>query len=218
MKIWFYCAQPPAQGGETPIVDCRRIYQLLDPVLRERFARKKLMYVRNYTETLDVSWQDFFRTSDRTEVERYCRAAGIDYEWKNGNELRTRQVCQAIARHPYTGEVVFFNQLQLHHVSCLAPATYESMRSLFREEDYPRNVCYGDGTPLEDSVVSEICDLYRQASVSFTWQEGDVLMLDNMLTAHGRNPYSGSRKIVVAMGDMMHQTDLATESLRAVTA
>ena len=74
------------------------------------------------------------------------------------------------------------------------------MRSLFREEDYPRNVCYGDGTPLEDSVVSEICDLYRQASVSFTWQEGDILMLDNMLTAHGRNPYSGPRIFVVAMG------------------
>jgi amino acid adenylation domain-containing protein len=212
MKIWFYCAQAPAQGGETPIVDCRKIYQLLDPVLRERFARKKLMYVRNYTETLDVSWQDFFRTSDRAEVESYCRAAGIDYEWKDGNELRTRQVCQAIARHPRTGADVFFNQLQLHHVSCLAPATYESMRSLFREEDYPRNVCYGDGTPIEDSVVSEICDLYRQTSVSFTWQEGDILMLDNMLTAHGRNPYSGPRKIVVAMGDIMPQAELAKEA------
>jgi len=206
MKIWFYCAQAPAHGGETPIVDCRRIYQLLDPGLRERFARKKLMYVRNYTDTLDVSWQQFFRTSDRDEVESYCRAAGIEYEWKNGSELRTRQVCQAIARHPRTGEQVFFNQIQLHHVSCLAPSTYESMRSLFREEDYPRNVCYGDGTPIEDSVVSEICDLYRQASVSFTWQEGDVLMLDNMLTAHGRNPYGGPRKIVVAMGDMLHQS------------
>lgn len=212
MKIWFYCAQAPAQGGETPIVDCRKIYQLLDPVLRERFASKKLMYVRNYTETLDVNWQDFFRTSDRAEVESYCRAVGIDYEWKNGNELRTRQVCQAIARHPRTGEDVFFNQVQLHHVSCLAPATYESMRSLFREEDYPRNVCYGDGTPIEDSVVSEICDLYRQTSVSFTWQEGDILMLDNMLTAHGRNPYSGPRKIVVAMGDMMHQTQPAKQA------
>jgi alpha-ketoglutarate-dependent taurine dioxygenase len=208
MKIWFYCAQAPAHGGETPIVDCRKVYQLLDPALRERFARKQLMYVRNYTEALDVSWQDFFRTSERAEVESYCRAAGIEYEWKNGNELRTRQVCQAIARHPRTGEPVFFNQIQLHHVSCLAPATYESMRSLFREEDYPRNVCYGDGTPIEDSVVSEICDLYRQTSVSFTWQEGDILMLDNMLTAHGRNPYSGPRKIVVAMGDMTHQADL----------
>jgi len=212
MKIWFYCAQAPAQGGETPIVDCRQIYQLLDPVLRERFARKQLMYVRNYTETLDVSWQDFFRTSDRAEVESYCRAAGIDYEWKPGNELRTRQVCQAIARHPHTGAHVFFNQLQLHHVSCLAPATYESIRSLFREEDYPRNVCYGDGTSIEDSVVSEIRDLYQQTSVTFTWQEGDILMLDNMLTAHGRNPYSGPRKIVVAMGDMM-QAELAKQAL-----
>ncbi len=211
MKIWFYCAQAAASGGETPIVDCRKVYQLLDPALRERFAEKHLMYVRNYTGAFDVSWQDFFRTSDRSEVESYCRGAGIEYEWKDGDELRTRQVCQAVARHPQTGEMVFFNQLQLHHVSCLAPATYESLRTLFREEDYPRNVCYGDGTPIEDSVMSEIRDVYRQAAVSFAWREGDILMLDNMLTAHGRKPYSGPRKIVVAMGEMMKQAELPAE-------
>ena len=211
MKIWFYCAQAARRGGETPIVDCRKVYQLLDPALRERFAEKQLMYVRNYTGAFDVSWQDFFRTSDRSEVESYCRGAGIEYEWKDGDELRTRQVCQAVARHPQTGEMVFFNQLQLHHVSCLAPATYESLRTLFREEDYPRNVCYGDGTPIEDSVMSEIRDVYRQAAVSFAWREGDILLLDNMLTAHGRNPYSGPRKIVVAMGEMMKQADMPAE-------
>jgi hypothetical protein len=103
--------------------------------------------------------------------------------------------------------MVFFNQIQLHHVSCLDPDTRAHISALFEEEDFPRNVYYGDGSPIEDSLVAEIRDLYWRTSVAFPWQEGDVLMLDNMLTAHARNPFAGERKIVVAMGEMVGQED-----------
>lgn len=132
----------------------------------------------------------------------------MGYEWKNGNGLRMWQVCQAVAKHPGTGEMVFFNQLQLHHVSCAERALRESLLSMLKREDLPRNVYYGDGTPIEDSVVEEIEELYRQTARSFTWQEGDILMLDNMLVAHGRNPYVGARKIVVAMGEMVNKEEV----------
>ncbi|HEY9666644.1 MAG TPA: condensation domain-containing protein, partial [Coleofasciculaceae cyanobacterium] len=204
LKIWFFCVQPAQQGGETPIVDCRKMYQLLDPKLREQLVSKQLMYVRNYIEGLDVSWQDFFRTTDKAVVEGYCSKAGIDFEWLPENGLRTRQVRPAIAKHPKTGELVFFNQIQLHHVSFLDPAVRDSLLSLFGEEKLPRNVYYGDGSPLEESVIHEITEIYQQSQVSFPWQKGDILMLDNMLAAHGRNPYVGSRKIVVAMGEMIN--------------
>jgi amino acid adenylation domain-containing protein len=207
-KIWFFCVQPAQQGGETPIVDCRKILKLLDTQLRERLEQKQLMYVRNYTDGLDVSWQDFFHTSDKATVEKYCRQARIEFEWLPGNGLRTRKVRPAITKHPKTGEKVFFNQLQLHHVSCLEPAVRESLLSMFGEENLPRNVYYGDGSPIEDSVMSEIGVIYQEAQVSFPWQQGDIVMLDNMLTAHGRNPYVGSRKIVVAMGEMIHNANL----------
>src|SRR5262249_49503189 len=106
-------------------------------------------------------------------------------------------------RHPKTNEMVFFNQLQLHHVSCLDPKIRESLLATFSIESLPRNVYYGDGTPIEDSVLQQIQEATRQSTVSFPWQEGDVLMLDNMLAAHGRNPYVGPRKIIVAMGTMI---------------
>jgi amino acid adenylation domain-containing protein len=208
MKIWFMCMQAPETGGETPVVDCRKVYRLLDPKIRERFAEKRLMYVRNYVEGLDVSWQNFFRTKDRAEVEAYCRAASVEFEWKNERDLRTRQVCDAVARHPRTGEETFFNQIQLHHVSCLEPAVRESLRSVFGEEDLPRNVYYGDGSVIEDSVVDTVREVYDRAAVNFPWQPGDVLMLDNMLTAHGRNPYTGARKVVVALGDMVYKEEV----------
>jgi alpha-ketoglutarate-dependent taurine dioxygenase len=202
MKIFFHCVQAAVQGGETPIVDCRRIYQNLPAAIRDRFASRKLMYVRNYIEGLDVSWQSFFKTSDRAAVEEACRQAGMAYEWLNNGTLRARQVCQAVATHRVTGEATFFNQIQLHHVSCLEPAVRETLLSIYAPDELPRNVYYGDGRPIEDSLVQEICELYREQAITFQWQAGDVLMLDNMLTAHGRNPYVGPRRIVVAMAQM----------------
>ena len=179
------------------------MYQLLDPKLRERFEQKQLMYVRNYTEGLDVSWQEFFRTNDKKEVENYCRQADIHFEWREDNNLKTRKLRAAIAKHPKTGEWVFFNQLQLHHISCLDLDIRQSMLSVFGEQNLPRNVYYGDGSPIEDSVMEEVGAVYEKAKISFPWQQGDVLMLDNMLAAHGRNPYAGDRKILVAMGEMI---------------
>ena len=202
-KIWFFCVQPSQSGGETPIVGCRKVLQLLDPKLRERFEQKQLMYVRNYTNGLDVSWQDFFHTTDKKEVEDYCRKASISVEWKPDGGLRTCQVRPAIINHPRTGESVFFNQIQLHHASCLKPEVRESLLSTFSVDNLPRHVYYGDRSPIEESVIEEIMAIYQKAQVSFPWQKGDVLMLDNMLTAHGRNPYVGNRKIVVAMGEMV---------------
>ena len=209
MKIWFFCVQAAREGGETPIVDCRTVYGRLDSRLKERFLRKRLLYVRNYTDGLDVSWASFFGTDDRGMVESYCRKNGIEFEWKGENGLQTRQICRAIVRHPQTGEMSFFNQLQLHHVSCLEPAVKDSLLSMMREEDLPRNVYYGDGSRIEDAAMEEMRSIYRETAVQFSWQAGDVLMLNNMLVAHARNPFVGSRKIVVAMGEMVHQTEIS---------
>ena len=78
--------------------------------------------------------------------------------------------------------------------------------SLFKEEDYPRHVYFGDGTPIDEPVIDAISEAYRRAALSFAWQERDILILDNMLTAHGRNPFVGPRKIVVAMGEMFENS------------
>jgi 2-polyprenyl-3-methyl-5-hydroxy-6-metoxy-1,4-benzoquinol methylase/alpha-ketoglutarate-dependent taurine dioxygenase len=208
MLIWFYCMKAAQSGGETPIVDCRQVYRELEPSIRERFERKGLMYVRNFTDGLDVSWQKFFQTNERSEVEAYCHRAGIEFQWKDDNGLRIRQLCPAVVKHPQTGEVVFFNQIQLHHISCLPVSVRHSLSSIVDEEHFPRNVYYGDGSPIEDSVIRHITELYDRLAVSFTWQERDILMLNNMLVAHSRNPFSGPRKIVVALGAMVNQSEV----------
>lgn len=203
MKQFFYCVKAAREGGETPIVDCRKIYQRLDPKIVENFEQRGLMYVRNFVEGLDVSWQTFFRTDDKAKVEDYCRQNGIECEWRENDGLRTRRVSLGVARHPKTGEMSFFNQVQLHHSYFLEPELRASLAALFDEEDYPRNVYYGDGAPIEDSVMEEILNTYWETCVQSPWQEGDVIMLDNMISAHARNPYKGERKITVALGEMI---------------
>ncbi|HEX4954998.1 MAG TPA: TauD/TfdA family dioxygenase [Thermoanaerobaculia bacterium] len=209
LRQFFFCVQKAAGGGETPIVDCRRIFQMIDPEVRERFARLGLLYVRNFTPGLDVSWQDFFRTDDPALVERICRENDIELEWR-GDSLRTRQQAPAVAQHPATGESLFFNQIQLHHVSCMEPEVRRSLAELFSEEELPRNVYYGDGATIPDEVVQHTLDVYWRAAVAAPWEEGDVLMLDNMLVAHARNPYTPPRRIAVAMGRMFRREQLQT--------
>jgi amino acid adenylation domain-containing protein len=190
-KQFFFCLQAAQEGGQTPIVDGRLMFKGLRPDLRDRLREKQLMYVRNFVPGVDVSWQDFFRTSDKAEVEALCARNGMDWQWLEKDGLRTKQVCPAIIEHPDTGESVFFNQIQLHHVSCLEPAVRDSLLSMLGIDSLPRNVYYGDGTPLEDEVVEEIGLLYERTAVRFPWQEGDLIMLDNMLVAHARDPFVG---------------------------
>ncbi|MBA5868540.1 MAG: amino acid adenylation domain-containing protein [Nitrospira sp. CR2.1] len=205
-KQFFCCLQVAQEGGQTPIVDGRLMLKGLRADLRERLRATQLMYVRNFLPGVDVSWQDFFHTSDKAEVETMCAANGMVWQWLEKEGLRTKQICPAIIEHPDTGEAVFFNQIQLHHVSCLEPAVRESLLAMLGVDSLPRNVYYGDGTPIEDEVVDEIGALYERTAVRFPWQEGDLIVLDNMLVAHARDPFVGPRKIVVAMGDMIAQS------------
>ncbi|HEY4423382.1 MAG TPA: TauD/TfdA family dioxygenase [Pyrinomonadaceae bacterium] len=197
--LGFFCVEPAPEGGETPIADSRKVFNLVAPAIRESFINKGVMYVRNYGEALDLSWQNVFQTTDRAEVEAYCRKTDIQFEWKDQDILRTSQVCQAVANHPHTGEPVWFNQAHLFHVSSLESDVRDSLLSLADGEP-PRNAYYGDGTAIEESALEQIREIYTKEAVVFSWQKHDILLLDNLLAAHGRRPFRGARKIVVGMG------------------
>ncbi len=202
MKIWFHCIQPSDEGGETPIADSRRIYASLDPEIRERFATRRLMYVRNYGNGLDLPWQRAFNTDDPSHVEKFCRQWDIAFEWKADGELRTRQICQAVARHPRSREMVWFNQAHLFHASNMASELRETLLSVVGGEiNLPRNVYYGDGSPIEEEALNHIRAVLDDCTIKFPWHKGDILMLDNMLMAHGRSSFKGNRKVIVAMAE-----------------
>lgn len=201
LTLYFYCRQAPATRGATPLADIRRVYRAIDPTIREEFVRRGWMVVRNFHGRFGTAWQRIFNTDDRAAVTAYCAANGIEAEWGEGDHLRTRAVRQAVHTHPVSGETVWFNHATFFHVTTLPADVREGVLEMFDEEDLPTNTYYGDGGRIPDDVIGHLRDCYRAATVRFDWQIDDVLVVDNMLAAHGREPFTGPRQIAVAMAE-----------------
>ena len=95
----------------------------------------------------------------------------------------------------------------------MEPEIKQNLIDLVGQSLLPRHVYFGDGSEISDDEMRLIGEAYEQCAVRFDWQQGDVVMLDNMLAAHARDPFEGKRKIVVAMGDMYHQADLRAKQV-----
>ncbi|MFJ9929486.1 MULTISPECIES: TauD/TfdA family dioxygenase [Streptomyces] len=199
--LFFHCARPAHTRGATPLADTRRIHAAIPPAVREEFRARGWRVVRNFHPDLGSRWQDAFRTEDRAVVEAYCRQRGIAVEWRPGGGLRTTAVRSAIRVHPGTGEEVWFNHATFFHVTTLADEIRQGLREMFPEEDLPTHTYYGDGGRIPDEVVAELRAVYRAESTRFDWRRDDVLIVDNMLAAHGREPFTGPRRIAVAMAE-----------------
>ncbi|OJH34836.1 TauD/TfdA family dioxygenase [Cystobacter ferrugineus] len=200
MKLLFHCVEPASKGGRTPLADMTKVTAMIPAEIKEEFARKKVGYVRNYRAGVDLPWEEVFGTSNKAEVEKFCVENGIEYHWTEGG-LKTIQVCQAFASHPLTGETIWFNQAHLFHLSALDPASQKMMLSFFGEGGLPRNSYFGDGSAIGSDVLDQIRSAYERNKVSFEWQKDDVLLIDNMLVSHGRDPFEGSRRVLVCMAE-----------------
>lgn len=213
MKLLFHCRIAAQEGGETPLADSRAITPELGADLMDTFAAKGVMYVRNYGG-LDLPWQEVFQTADQHVVAQQCQQMGLDYTWLDNDRLRTKYTGPALARHPFTGEVFWFNQAHLFHPAALPPAVRQSLRAQMSEDDLPRNVYFGDGSTIPDDVIETIGALYQAHTRTFRWEEGDILLLDNMRVSHGRRPFQGERQVLVAMGEA-HAVSRADYQLRS---
>lgn len=198
MRAGFLCMLPSETGGATPLADSREIYKKIPAEIRAKFEAKGVRYVRNYGD-IDLPWTEVFQTTDKAEVERFCADNNLAVLWKEDGGLRTEQVNPAVAVHPVTGDKVWFNQAHLFHVSSLRAEVRESLLAVCGESDLPRNAYYGDGEPLEEDVLQIIRDVYASETFHFMWRKNDLMILDNMLYTHGRQPFSGDRKILVGM-------------------
>ena len=203
-RLYFCCVVAPQSGGSTSIADSRAILRRISAPTRRLFEEKGITYVRNLHggvgTIIGKSWQKTFETDSRADVEAYCRAGNIKYDWNTDGGLRLIQVGPATARHPQTGDEVWFNQLEQFHPSSNPPEVYEALSAIYESPlDMPQYACFGDGQPVSDDVLAEVRAAMAAESIEFPWESGDLMIVDNMLTAHGRSPFVGQRKILVSM-------------------
>lgn len=202
--LWFQCVKAASTGGETPTADARRVLASLSSTTVAAFRSLGWKLTRVYGTGFGPDWREAFQTEDRVEVESYCRANDIAYAW-DADRLRTTQVRSAIVAHPSTGEECWFNHVAFWHPSAYDPDVYTAISSAFGPDGFPFQVEYGDGSNIDSDVASEIREAYALNKVSYPWHNGEVLVVDNILSCHGRNPYTGSRKIAVAMTEVHHR-------------
>ncbi len=207
VRIVFCCERAATSGGRTPLADSRKVLARLRPETVARFERLGVCYVRNYLPGISLSWQEAFQTEQREDVTAYCAEAGITAEWVGENHLRTRQIRPAVRTHPVTGERTWFNHAVFFHVTSLPEDVTRGLLGSLPQEDLPYHTYYGDGTPIEDDTLAEIRAALDAETRSFAWRAGDVLLVENMLSAHAREPFEGPRRILTAMADPIGDFD-----------
>jgi Probable taurine catabolism dioxygenase len=201
--IFFCCHTPAPKGGFTPIVSSKKIFEDLDAEIKEAFQEKGVRYIRNLHGGYGAgsSWQDTFETADKSVVEKHCKDNDILFEWNEDDGLRLIEKRHAIIRHPETKEQVWFNQADQFHPSTNTPDVFKALMEIYEDDplEMPQYACYNDGTEIPLDTLDKIRAIVDKHTISFPWEKGDLLLLDNILVAHGRTPFEGPRKILVAM-------------------
>lgn len=211
MKLLFGCIQPALKQGGTPVASTRAILRRLRPSTRAAFQERGIMYVRNYRRGVGVSWRQAFGTDDRAEVAQYCARRGLQAEWLPDDGLRTRQTGAAIVRHPRTREEVWFNHGFFFNVRSLEPVELREALIEQGEDALSTQTYFGTGEAIPPDVIDELREAFAREKVCPVWQRGDVLVIDNMLASHGREPYKGPRKIAVVMTERFRRSDLQSD-------
>jgi alpha-ketoglutarate-dependent taurine dioxygenase len=200
----FACLTPAASGGATGVANSAAVLEALPSELVRRFEREGWLLTRNYNEDIGASVAEAFGTDDRGAVESYCRANAIEFEWQADGGLHTRQHRSAVVRHPVTGQRCWFNQIAFLNERTIDPEVREYLVDIYGEDGLPFNTRFGSGDPIGADVVELLNEVYEANTARAPWQAGDMMLVDNIRTAHSREPYEGQREVLVAMADAQH--------------
>lgn len=195
-RLFFFCAVPAQSGGQTPLAHSGDVLRALPPHIVAKFREKKINYIHNFhpNSRLGKSWQTTYSTHDRAEVEAIIAKQSSTCRWSSGGALRVSTQCNALTTHPQTGEEVWFNQAEQFHPSALGSALRTMFEEMVGKGQLPLDCEYGDGDPMEESVLAQIRRVLDGNKLLFDWQRGDLLMIDNVLMMHGRESFKGHRK------------------------
>lgn len=203
MMASFLCVVPSKTGGSTPISDCRNFQDVIPDRIFKKLKEEGVIYVRNITSESTISWRQVFNVESPQALQEYCKVRNIRLSWLEEDAPRVESSLPAFRHHPETNDECFFNNIVVASPFSLERSTYESLLRVYGDlKNFPINVYYGDGTMISAGDIAVIMKAYEARTVSFQWQPGDIVIADNMLTAHSRQPYTGPRKVLVRVNNL----------------
>jgi alpha-ketoglutarate-dependent taurine dioxygenase len=203
----FACLTAPTGGGATAVADSATVLAALPTELITRFEREGWLLTRSYNDEIGASVTEAFGTEDRAAVEAYCRANAIEFEWQPDGGLRTRQRRSAVVHHPATGRRCWFNQIAFLNEWTIVPEVREYLVDVYGADGLPFNTRFGNGDPIDEDVVQLLNRIYEANTAREPWRPGDLMLVDNVRTAHSREPFEGPREVLVAMADAVRLAD-----------
>ncbi len=205
--MMFACLTAPTSGGATGVADASAVFSALPADLVKRFEQEGWMLTRNYNEEIGSSYAEAFGTENRSEIEAYCQANDIEYEWQSDGGLRTRQRRQAVVQHPVAGQRCWFNQIAFLNEWTLDPEVREYLVDVYGSDGLPFNTSLGNGDAIGEEVVQAINETYEACTMVEPWQAGDLMLIDNVRMAHSREAFDGEREVLVALADPVRLPD-----------
>jgi alpha-ketoglutarate-dependent taurine dioxygenase len=199
--LLFACLHPATEGGVTGVADAARVLDALPAGLVERFEREGWLLTRNFNDGIGSSYPEAFGTEDRAEVESYCRANNIEFDWQPDGGLRTRQRRAAVVSDPVTGQRCWFNQIAFLSQWTLEAEVREYLVDLFGPDALPFNTAFGNADAIDAEVVALLNEVYEAHTLREPWQAGDLMLVDNLRAAHSRESYLGRREVLVGLAD-----------------
>ncbi len=193
-KLFFFCDSAADQGGATPICRSDQLFNALEdemPELAKDFENKGLRYTTHMPSKDDIhsgqgrSWASTLSVDSKNEAEEKLAELNYDWEWQaNGSLKAITPILPAVLN--LDGKKVFYNQLVAAYMG------WDGVR-----DNPSRALAFGDGSAIPKDGLERIAELSKNFTYDLQWQDGDVALLDNKITMHGRRPYSGERKRLV---------------------
>ncbi|KAL4779068.1 hypothetical protein BJX76DRAFT_365539 [Aspergillus varians] len=220
--IFFYSHKAPAKGGETPISSSLELFhraraeipEFID-LLAEKGIRSQVTYKveRQYVggstlrqafgkEIVDGDDEGTKKTKVEEQIERYGRGEFTTFEWTSdqngegdGDGLILTHRLPVIRTQPGTNLPTLFTGLAAYYKNTIAANQGSSSGR--------KNVAhqlFGDGTPIPEEYLATLARITDEIRVLHRWQEGDVLVYDNIIAQHGREPWEGEQgdRVVLA--------------------
>jgi hypothetical protein len=222
--LFFYCDLKPESGGATPTSCGKRYGRTMDALHRrvmDELEEKGVVFIRNFTAANFKSWEVTWQTSDRAELEQRLRANDTEFEWLSDTWLRTRQRRAAIVRDPLTRQRILYASINIWQRGFVERVN--KVYDLPQPEDdvmlQPFATVFGDGSEIPNDFVARMDQVYDEQKVITPYQNGDFMILNNFIAAHGKTPWTGTdRRVYVTMREPVHHSQLENLPPRAAQA